>query len=495
MIVGSQDRRSRERRFTHAATQPSAERNGALDTALVVESSAPAAVRDRDRTFRRALIAADLIAALLVVPFAAWALGRDGPGASGLVLVALVPFVYTAAGLYKRDELVLSKSTLDEGPAVFQATTLAAVIAFLLESALVSVPLGAQVLGGTLLALFLATLACRIVGRDVARRLTSIERCVVVGDADAEARLTAKLDAADSVNAVLIGRIALDDQDTAGNGCLGPLEKLPAIVAAHDVHRVIVVGETATGQRGLEAIQIAKALGLRVSLVPRMLEVVGSSIAFDHVAGLTLLGVRRFGLSPASLRVKRAFDLFGSVAGLMVLSPALAVLALLVKLTSPGPIVFHQTRVGRDGRPFEMLKFRSMEDGADARKGELLAHNEADGLFKIADDPRITRVGRFLRRTSLDELPQLVNVVRGEMSLVGPRPLVLDEDRRIEGWYRRRLHLPPGMTGHWQVLGAARVPLREMVSIDYLYAANWSLWADAKILLRTIPCVIGRRGQ
>ena len=134
--------------------------------------------------------------------------------------------------------------------------------------------------------------------------------------------------------------------------------------------------------------------------------------------------MRRFGLSPASRRVKRAFDVVGSALGLVLLAPLMAAIALVVKLSSPGPVLFRQTRVGRDGHTFEMLKYRSMDDGADARKAELLARNEADGLFKIADDPRITRVGRFLRRTSLDELPQLVNVLRGQMSLVGPRPLV-----------------------------------------------------------------------
>jgi lipopolysaccharide/colanic/teichoic acid biosynthesis glycosyltransferase len=131
---------------------------------------------------------------------------------------------------------------------------------------------------------------------------------------------------------------------------------------------------------------------------------------------------------------------------------------------------------------------------AEARKAELALHNEADGLFKIADDPRITRVGRMLRRSSLDELAQLLNVLRGDMSLVGPRPLVLDEDALITGADRHRLELTPGMTGHWQIAGSSRVPLHEMVKIDYLYVAGWSLWSDMKILLRTVPYMLARRG-
>jgi lipopolysaccharide/colanic/teichoic acid biosynthesis glycosyltransferase len=172
----------------------------------------------------------------------------------------------------------------------------------------------------------------------------------------------------------------------------------------------------------------------------------------------------------------------------------MATIAAAIKLDSRGPVLFRQQRIGQDGQPFEMLKFRTMVDGAEGQKAELLHRNEREGLFKIADDPRITRVGRLLRRAYLDELPQLLNVLRADMSLVGPRPLVIEDDSRIVGWDRRRLHLTPGMTGPWQVSGVTRPPLGEMVKLDYLYVATWSLWGDVKIILRTIALVLDRRG-
>ena len=188
-------------------------------------------------------------------------------------------------------------------------------------------------------------------------------------------------------------------------------------------------------------------------------------------------------------------DLAGATICLILLAPALLVLAIAIKLDSRGPLFFLQPRVGRGGRTFKIFKFRSMVHGADRAKAQLRRQNEAEGgLFKIREDPRITRVGRLLRHTSLDELPQLLNVLMGHMSLVGPRPLVLYEDALIEGWQRRRLAVKPGMTGLWQIFGSSRIPMHEMVKIDYLYGANWSIWLDMKILLRTVPYVLRGRG-
>jgi lipopolysaccharide/colanic/teichoic acid biosynthesis glycosyltransferase len=231
--------------------------------------------------------------------------------------------------------------------------------------------------------------------------------------------------------------------------------------------------------------------------VPRLYEFLDGARPVDSVRGLPLLSIGVPRLSRSARAAKRALDAVGATLVVLALLPLLLAIAIAIKLESRGAVLFRQSRAGRGGEPFDMFKFRTMYADAEQRKPELLALNEMrEGvMFKIRFDPRVTRVGRTLRRLSLDELPQLLNVWRGEMSLVGPRPLVVDEDAKIEGHDRARLHLTPGMTGHWQILGSARVPLHEMVGIDYLYVANWSLWTDVKILLRTVPYVLRRRGM
>src|SRR5262249_39553954 len=167
-----------------------------------------------------------------------------------------------------------------------------------------------------------------------------------------------------------------------------------------------------------------------------------------------------------------------------------------IKLDSRGPVFFRQRRHGRGGKVFEIVKFRTMVNGAEAQRQALEHLNDMQGgpLFKIKDDPRVTRVGRRLRRWSLDELPQLFNVLRGDMSLVGPRPFVIDESERITGWAGRRLETTPGITGLWQVLGRNDIPFDEMVKLDYVYVTNWSLWWDIRILVQTLPTVLKRQG-
>jgi lipopolysaccharide/colanic/teichoic acid biosynthesis glycosyltransferase len=173
----------------------------------------------------------------------------------------------------------------------------------------------------------------------------------------------------------------------------------------------------------------------------------------------------------------------------------MAAIALAIRLESPGPALYRQRRVGKDEFQFTMIKFRTMSDGSHSKRTHLATLNESDGLFKISDDPRLTRVGRVLRRTSLDELPQLFNVIGGSMSLVGPRPLVPEEDMLLSGWARFRYSVLPGMTGPWQLGSAARFSITDMASLDYLYVTNWSLWGDVKLLIRTGIYVLGLHGR
>jgi len=192
---------------------------------------------------------------------------------------------------------------------------------------------------------------------------------------------------------------------------------------------------------------------------------------------------------------KRALDLLGACVGLVLSAPVMALIALIIKLESRGPVFYRSTRVGRNGRPFTFLKFRSMVDGADRHRHHLTHLNECDGpVFKISRDPRVTRIGRFLRTTSIDELPQFVNVLRGDMSLVGPRPPIPEEVAQYEPWQMRRLDVRPGITCLWQISGRSRIGFREWMRLDLEYIRHQSFWLDVRILLRTLPAVLSREG-
>jgi len=336
------------------------------------------------------------------------------------------------------------------------------------------------------------TLLGRTLARTVAGRTAPVERCLLAGTPHAMAPVLGSLREAPRMNAEVVGHLPLENRARDHHKVMRELEEA---ITHKDVHRVILAPESTDTDEVLDLISLVKNLGVRVSVLPRMFEVVGTAVEFDTVNGVTVLGVRRFGLPRSSRATKRAMDIVGAAVGLVAISPVWLAICIAIRATSLGPILFRQTRVGQDGKRFTMFKFRTMVDGADAMKARLAGRNEAEGLFKISDDPRITGVGRLLRRTSLDELPQLLNVLRGEMSLVGPRPLVVNEDCKIQGRHRRRLHLTPGMTGDWQILGSARIPLHEMVKIDYLYVANWSFWGDMKILARTVLYVFRARGM
>lgn len=440
-----------------------------------------------DRSFAtRCLELADLLGAALAVALALSLFDARSVLLLALVSIPLSLVVFKIGGL-QRDDIRIIPSTLDEAPAILTLTGQFALIMTLVESILTRTGPPAGEVAVVWLAAFGLVVAARAVTRSLIRRLVSPERCLVVGDFDQADRVSGKL-AACRASSVIVGCLPLA-QDRHEIWSPGAIRQ---VVSEMDVRRIIVASVAVTEADTTEFVRSARAAGVHVSVLPRILDAVGSGVVFDDADGMTMLACRRFGLSRSARFLKRGFDVVVSVLSLVALGPAIAAIAVAVKLDSRGTVFFRQVRVGRDGKTFRIFKFRSMVADAEARKSELRLLNEAgDGLFKIANDPRVTRFGAFLRRSSLDELPQIFNVLRGEMSLVGPRPLVVDEDAQVVGIDRSRLHLTPGMTGPWQVLGA-RVPLLEMVAIDYTYVANWSLWKDLKILLRTIPHVVRR---
>jgi exopolysaccharide biosynthesis polyprenyl glycosylphosphotransferase len=470
---------------------------GSLFAPRLAEDGVGAAVDRKDRLARCCLAGADAVAALAALTVALSLLHGVSAKPTALLLLPVVVVVNKVLGLYDRDQHLLRHSTLEEVPRLFEAAILGGLLLWIAQGAAVSGDLGKS---GTL-----ALLGClagglvlfRAASRAAMRFALPADRCLVVGDAGVTEQVRSKMGRDAAINAELVGRIPVRGLNGAPPGktpVLGELDQLEEIVPQQRIERILIAPDSAGPDQILEILRRARALGVKVSVLPRLFEAIGSSVEFDDLEGVVILGMREYGLGRSSRILKRSMDLVGATATLLVLAPAILVISLAVRLGPSGPVLFRQRRIGREGREFKMLKFRTMYEGADAHKPTLSDLNESDGFFKIADDPRVTPVGRLLRRTYLDEIPQLVNVLLGDMSLVGPRPLVPDEDRQVDGAHPRRLHLTPGITGMWQIFGSSRVPMREMIKIDYLYGANWSPWLDVKILLRTLPYVLGRRG-
>jgi exopolysaccharide biosynthesis polyprenyl glycosylphosphotransferase len=481
----------------------------ALSPAIVAPSRSAAVrkpwldgMRVRDAVFQKLLVCADLLAAAAGVAVLA-ALGGHGLAVASLWTIPLIVVLAKMSGRYGHDEMTLRKSTLEELPALVVLAG-ANALAWSVIALVANVHMSLR--GGGVVVLWLTTAVALPVFRMGARKLGALaaphERVLIVGNAASRALLASSLGTDPAARLEVVGFLPLEDErrvetdwgDRSRRRRTRTFADLGTVVAELDVHRVFLIPTNADGETILEAVRRASRLGIRVSLVPRLFEVVGSAVAFDMVGGVTVLGVRPPGLSRAARLTKRTMDVCGSALCLFVLAPLMAIIAVAIKLDSPGPIFFRQLRVGRDGETFGILKFRSMTADAEAQRALLESLNETSGNFKLTADPRVTRVGRLLRACSIDELPQLINVLRGEMSLVGPRPLILAEDSLIEGRHRDRLHLAPGITGPWQVLGPARPPLSEMVKTDYLYAVNWSVWSDIKLVLRTLAHVAARRG-
>ncbi len=277
--------------------------------------------------------------------------------------------------------------------------------------------------------------------------------------------------------------------------CLGAVADLPRVLGEHNIDEVVIALSSAEHQRILEMVALCEQNGVEFRLVPDTFDLTLGTLEVDELAGIPLIGRREPALKGVNLALKRLIDIAVSSAALLLLAPAMLLVAIAVKLDSPGPILYPQERVGAGGRVFRIYKVRSMHVDAERRREDLLDRNEAGGpIFKMKDDPRRTRVGRFIRKFSLDEVLQLWNVLIGDFSLVGPRAPIPREVEQYDASHRRRLEVTPGLTGLWQVSGRSDLPFDEMVMLDLYYIENWSIGLDLKIILQTIPAVLSGRG-
>jgi exopolysaccharide biosynthesis polyprenyl glycosylphosphotransferase len=478
---------------------------------LVDGRRAADAIPRRGWLVRRMLLVADLIGLT-----AAFALSQVADSVRGVdhvslrleyaVLLVTFPVWVVVAklyGLYERDEERTDHSTVDDLMGVLNLVTVGSWLVFF----------GAQLTGwfdpsaARIVVFWIAAIVLISVGRSFARaycrrQLGYLQNTVIVGAGDIGQLVGRKLLNHPEYGINLVGFVDEDPKerhdDLQNVALLGSPTELPDVVDLLDVERVIFAFSSDSDAQTLSLLRSLKDHDVQVDIVPRMFEVVGRNAEFHSVEGIPLLGLPPMRLSRSSRLLKRCLDLVGAGLGLLVLGPFLLTTALLIRLDTSGPALFRQERVGSRGR-FHIFKFRTMVVDADARKDEVAhlnmhARNGGDArMFKVPDDPRVTRVGRFLRRYSLDELPQLLNVMSGEMSLVGARPLIAQEDQYVEAWARRRLDLKPGMTGLWQVLGASDIPFEEMTKLDYLYVTSWSLWGDIQLVLKTIPSLLRKR--
>jgi exopolysaccharide biosynthesis polyprenyl glycosylphosphotransferase len=277
--------------------------------------------------------------------------------------------------------------------------------------------------------------------------------------------------------------------------CLGDASDLAEVVRTQAIDSVIISVSAFGSEPAARMIGALRGFPVDINVAAGLFDVLTQRILVRDVSGVPLILVKGVSLSPFNLTVKRAFDLVIASSVIVIGLPLWLGIVAAIRLTSRGPVFYLQERVGRRGERFMMYKFRSMCADAEARQAELLAANEADGpIFKMAHDPRITPVGRWLRKFSLDEFPQLLNVMRGEMSLVGPRPLPVHEADELTESQRRREEVRPGLTGIWQVSGRSRLTFDEMIRLDLLYIENWSVTLDLVLILRTVPAVLGARG-
>jgi exopolysaccharide biosynthesis polyprenyl glycosylphosphotransferase len=452
------------------------------------------------------LLVSDVLALGVALAGTLLVLGRPAAGAPAAVaagVLAATAFIwlglFCAYGLYDGARRSMAPSGFDEVGRVFHAL-LAGSLVLVVAGQVLHEAAGWNVYAPMEIALFVTVAlvvvpTVRTAARSWAPAGAPARRVLIVGGGEGAQLLARKLEVHGGRGMEIVG--ILSDEQGGGVQVVGGTRDLARCVDELDVDCVVLTSAGAAQAEVLDRVRDLRRPGVQVSIVPEYFQLFSSNASIDDVAGMPLVNLPAVRLSRGARVLKRSVDIVVSALGLLVIAPVLAVVAVIVKRDSPGPVLFRQVRHGCGGREFRICKFRTMVIGAEAQRLELAHLNELeDGgpLFKIRADPRITGVGAVLRKLSIDELPQLWNVLRGDMSLVGPRPFVVHESARITGWGERRLEATPGITGLWQTLGRNDIAFEEMLQLDYLYVTNWSLWWDIKILCRTLPAVLASRG-
>jgi exopolysaccharide biosynthesis polyprenyl glycosylphosphotransferase len=464
-----------------------------------LEQSGP---RRRGMVLGRMLFLGDVISAILAGAIAIVVLGVPSVADAVIYLCSvglLWPFAAFSIGLYRSDQLASWASAVSEVPRGFVGVMLITWPTFGIASLSGLNPAGGVAFITVGAIAVLGATSRSVVRASLHRDPTLRQRTLILGSGLVAGQVVEKIRNNPQFGLIPVGIVDDDVHDigTPDLPWLGRFSDLKAIIDAQNIDRVIIAFSRVDHEDLLEAIRASRDAGVAVDVVPRLFEFLDGVRALDQIGGLPLLSIGVPVLASSSVAAKRVLDVVGSGSLILLFSPLMIVTAIAIKLESRGPVFFRQPRAGRGNKSFRLIKFRSMYTDAEQRKKELKGMNEAeDGvMFKIREDPRVTRVGRTIRRFSIDELPQLFNVLKGEMSLVGPRPLIFPETAALEKhWHLRRLELRPGITGPWQIYGRSQSPFQEMVRFDYQYVAGWSLARDIEILLATLPAVMSGRG-
>lgn len=423
------------------------------------------------------------------------------------IVIALVVLacVFSLRGIYVLDR---SSTFLDNVPAVAGGftTVMATVVllAFFMQfnpSRLIF--LFTWIIGCVLMVSHRAILAW--IRRVLWQRGIGVQRVLVVGSGETGRRIMQALSDAPTRGTRLVGYAATEGPEVTNVAMsggvrvyrrLGTPDDLPSLVNRHSIDEVIILPAQARAESLVGLMQHCRDLMVKVSVVPDIVQFSLDRVDLAELGGLPLIGVKDASIRGWHALTKRTIDVVASLLILSLAAVPMLVIAIMIKRDTPGPVIYRQERVGKDGRRFQLLKFRCMLADADALWDSLVAesHGADHRLFKLKDDPRVTRTGLWMRRYSLDELPQFLQVLKGDMSLIGPRPPLPREVEGYDEWHLQRLLVQPGLTGLWQVNGRSSLSFDEMVRLDLFYAENWSPWLDAKILLRTIPAVVRGRG-